>query len=563
MSFASGQSVPSHETFPKQYKSEHDRFIALTLALPAVVVLCNFLIGVMTPITLWPEDDIMLTDTVWRVVQGQRLGIDFQDVLGFGPSQVAAVLWRLFGPHYYLLRASNSLIALAIVVLGCAVAVRRLRNRLSLAVLFCVTVAVEATASSIYNLPHQFGMAVSYDRLTVASLSVLFVLSFAKSTNWHRWYVDCLVAALLLDILFLVKISGFAFGLAIVVGGCFVQGNYLRGARSVILTVLILAGLLVGDFISTGTDLIAIIQQYRLAAQARVAPYSVSDGLWFASRSTVLGMAALMVFYAVSPPEKMEKESLWRCFLIILAFWGCQVALNMTNRISFIEFNIYLAPAAIVAVVTWVDGFVPGAWDPLWPKLHLRSLHAISLREVVPPLIVGLVLVPQGISAIRALKLDYSIRSSRSSELISVKANKGIQFDVFPLDPTSTYYVRPINSAVEAIDKLGATREIIVNLDFTNPFPALFLAPDPMGKGVRAWWDFKVNVPADYKPTWQEVMGNACMVTEPKYLATSPNTRPLVEAVKSRLTTAFTIVYENDWWRIWKSNGDCEEKSAS
>ncbi|HYK65912.1 MAG TPA: hypothetical protein VEY94_13280 [Patescibacteria group bacterium] len=47
--------------------------LALTLLLPATTVLCNFVIGAVTPITLWPKDDMMLLDAVWRYVQGQHL----------------------------------------------------------------------------------------------------------------------------------------------------------------------------------------------------------------------------------------------------------------------------------------------------------------------------------------------------------------------------------------------------------------------------------------------------------------------------------------------------------
>src|SRR5579863_1158070 len=84
-------------------------FLALTLFLPAAIVVGNFIIGALTPITLGPEDDMMLIDPVWRFVQGQHLGTDFHTPFGFGPFQVAAVLWRVLGPHYYGLRASADL----------------------------------------------------------------------------------------------------------------------------------------------------------------------------------------------------------------------------------------------------------------------------------------------------------------------------------------------------------------------------------------------------------------------------------------------------------------------
>src|SRR5471030_894910 len=120
-------------------------FLLLTLALPAAIVVGNSAIGILTPTTIWIQDEVSIFDAVWRVVQGQHLGTDFHFVLGFGISELAAALWRLMGPHYYVLRAAVALYALLIV--GCAsiVATRQLRKSAGLAALFCSTIAFVAS----------------------------------------------------------------------------------------------------------------------------------------------------------------------------------------------------------------------------------------------------------------------------------------------------------------------------------------------------------------------------------------------------------------------------------
>jgi len=50
-----------------------------------MIVIANFVIGVFTPITLGPEDDVSFFDPMWRFVQGFHLRTDFHDPLGFGP----------------------------------------------------------------------------------------------------------------------------------------------------------------------------------------------------------------------------------------------------------------------------------------------------------------------------------------------------------------------------------------------------------------------------------------------------------------------------------------------
>ena len=117
-----------------------------------------------------------------------------------------------------------------------------------------------------------------------------------------------------------------------------------------------------------------------------------------------------------------------------------------------------------------------------------------------------------------------------------------------------------LNRAIQAIETLDATKERIAILDFSNPFPALFLAPDP--KGVWLWWDFSrtTNVPVGYRPDWQEVIGDACIVAEPKHSPTEPTkyySEPLIKAVGPHLESAFTVVYEDELWKIWKRSDGC------
>jgi hypothetical protein len=93
-----------------------------------------------------------------------------------------------------------------------------------------------------------------------------------------------------------------------------------------------------------------------------------------------------------------------------------------------------------------------------------------------------------------------------------------------------------------------------------NPFPALFLGPAP--KGVSVYWHFnnkRGNVPIGYRPRWQEIIGDACIITEPKHPITpaAEYSEPLIDAVQERLTSAFIIVYEDELWKIWKHNSDC------
>ncbi len=533
-------------------------FLALTLLLPVAIVIGNLVIGVLTPITWAPEDDMTFIDRVWRFVQGQHLGTDFHDPFGFGIFQVAAMLWRLLGPHYYVLRVSVDLFALVIVLCSCIVATRQLRHAAGLAVLFCITVAFEASGPSNYGLSRDFGIALTHDRLLMSSLLVLFVQSFAMDLDPSRKhdYIGPFTAAFLLSILFLTKISGLVLGLTIVAAGLIVRGRFSRGIVDISLILLFLAVLVTIDFAITGTSLAPVIQEYRLAAQARAGVFSVHDVLWFASRLPVFGAAALMALYAISQPGREIGGILWRCFFIIAVYWAYQVVLNISNS-TISPSLIYLAPAAAIAIVTWTNSSDPAVfWDRMWSKFHPQRLHEVSVREVMLLLILAPVLVPEALASLRAVKLDYSI-SSGAARPVAVTANKGITFEILPKSSYFTDFALSANRAVQAIEGLGASRETIVNLDFMNPFPALFLAPSP--KGVSIYWDFGNNVPIGYKPVWQEVIGDACIVTEPKNPMSPPAeySEPLIDAVQSHLASTFVLVYQDELWKIWKRDAGC------
>jgi hypothetical protein len=326
--------------------------------------------------------------------------------------------------------------------------------------------------------------------------------------------------------------------------------------------LLFLAVMVAIDFAITGTSLSPVIQEYKLAAQARTGFYTVLDAIGFASELPLLAVVVLMTLYAVSQPRRESSGSLWRCLFIIAFFWVCQVVLNMSN-LTLSHSLIYLAPAAAVAVVTWTGTSDAAAfWDRLWCGFHLRKPHKIPVREIIPLLILVLGIAPEALASLRAIKLDYSVASG-AAQPIAVTANKGITFETLPENSYDTDFALSINRAIEAIEGLGANHDTIASLDVMDPFPALLLGPDP--KGVSVFWAFGFNVPIGYKADWQEIIGDACIVTEPKHPAPDGNGDPqrLIDAMQSHLASTFTLVYQDEFWKIWERSGGCDVTGGS
>ena len=63
---------------------------------------------------------------------------------------------------------------------------RQLRNAVGLAALFCITVAFVASGPSLYGYASLFRLGMSYDRIHMSGLLVLFLQSFANDLDARR-----------------------------------------------------------------------------------------------------------------------------------------------------------------------------------------------------------------------------------------------------------------------------------------------------------------------------------------------------------------------------------------
>ena len=333
------------------------RSLLTLLFLSATVIGANFLIGIFAPILNGLEDEISFLDTIWRATLGQHAGVDFHNPMGFGPFYLGALLWHWLGPHYYVMRLANTLFSLSIAFCGCVVAQRTLARRPDLALLFCVTLAFLLSAPTGYEGSRtDLGMAGIYNRHVVSALSILFLQTFGGASAPRRTSTtDIVLAAVLLNVLFLTKISGVVLGLMILFAGCLLRGRTTQQVVALCATVLVFATVTAIELKVTGLELTPIIQDYELAAHARLA-YSFYDIIKAIFSGPLVGSLALLVFFAVSR-WRLEPRLDFRCIgLIIGTYAACQFALNVTNVPGS---SIWLAPVAAASLAICV-GVVPG-----------------------------------------------------------------------------------------------------------------------------------------------------------------------------------------------------------
>jgi hypothetical protein len=215
---------------------------------------------------------MFLIDGVWRIVQGQRAGIDFYNPIGFGLFHLAAAWWQMIGPQRDVFAVTIATYSVMITVCASFVCVRQLRLSGRYCLLICSIIALECSAPSTYGYSFfTIGISTCYKRLTAGALAVLYLQWFGDPFSEKRKNLsDALISAILLNIMFLVKISALGIGLFIIVLSLLIEPQSLRRSRATLgYIALMFLVMVAADFWLTGVNLPVLIRDYREAAAVR------------------------------------------------------------------------------------------------------------------------------------------------------------------------------------------------------------------------------------------------------------------------------------------------------
>jgi hypothetical protein len=520
----------------------------------AIIIIVNFLIGAFADVSGDAVDEKLFFDTLWRVVVGQRLGIDFLYPIGIGPYELGALLWHWLGPHNYIMRLAITLFNLSIAFCGCVVAERTLARRPNLALLFCVTLAFQLSAPTTGNGGlFELSLSEYYNRQIISALAVLILQTFAggpiSSNRQHASEVA--VAAWLLSIMFFTKISGFVLGIMILFAGCLLPGRITYRLLSLCAVTLACAAIIAIELEATGLDFLALVHNYALAAHARLI-FSLHQIITAMVSWPFLGSIALLVLFAASRGlGELSVDEFWSIALIIGIYIVCQHALNLTN---WGDPNMELAPAALVSLAVCMSGKPAaqnkGGRESWWQRFAPLAVAKISVRKVILLLIFLIVLVPQIMSSIFGVYYGVSVSLGIKTPYV-VTAGKAISFR----SPVTDSLDRSLNDAIFAISSLNLGGEAIANFDIANPFPVLFSAPPP--KGIQVFWELDMSVPRHAAQEWQNVIGDACVVTIPAQPFYPRTTHGMTDIARLKLANDFKLVYQDAWWSIYRRVKDC------
>jgi hypothetical protein len=522
------------------------RLFGVCLAIIAV----NCIVGMFVPITDCLSDDFWLLNDVWHVVLGQKLGVDYHDALGFGVSQVGAIVWRILPPggHAYTLRLTDAVFNAGVIACAVLVAVRVFRTRKYLAWVFCIPLALFLSSSSIDGSLLAFGSSMFFDRLAEGVLAVLLLHVMAAKPVRAPCF-DPIMAAVLLNLLFLVKVSGFLIGLPVVVVGIFSSNTFKDGLRVLGAALALLAILLVLDFLLTGLSPGLVLREYVLPARARGEP-DLSLLVHALVNRTLWGSAALLFVFSCF--QRPQPGTFLRRLLLPAVYAFCQVGIHLSNSL---EPGLIMASALVALQLDTIPErkrpFLPRHW-PLSAGETAR-LRILPVFDLIPYAFAFLVVCIQ----LRAMAIGSFLGvlavTGHSADVVMAGDGEALWRLKLGINQTQDDFAVSIRDGAEIIKGLHADKNVIATLDFTNPFPLLFGTTPP--QGTWNWLEVKSNVPIGYMPKSGEVIGNACIVMLPLSPDMPITTELFTRATAPALAHDFVLAKQDKWWRVYRRTG--------
>lgn len=532
------------------------------LLVPAVIlagVLLSVLLLVLPGATYsgkYTNDVFIFFDNAHRLLAGQVPNRDFHSPLGPLAYVLPAFGLRVGGLGGFMPWATAAFLLLLTPIL---LYVCRSRLPVGFAIGFGIyTVLLAAGPVNIGDEVDSTSFAMFYNRWGYALLGLLFLMILPRREGRGSRWIDAAAAALLLMLMFYLKVSYFMFGAALMVPLFFLlPSQRFMAPASLALTALGI-GLVELAWGGTGNYL-------RDIAAAAEASGALRGTLFTLSRLALQNFMACILFLFVMGLA-VYRSVRWQTLLLCLYMAGA--GLLLANQNAQGPGLLTLIPAALVAILA--PGRNEATTAPLWPRLT-GSLLLAAL--VLPPATVSAVTL--GYFSIKSARPTGGPYEQQIGDFITAEG----MIDPLKIGPQGQRRVyRAERADLDIYNKIKNTKyrqgfsqpEFLITLkdgmdllrreprlegkifvfDMGNPFSGLLGRESP--RGVDAWNHVnRTFTETSYRPP-QRMFADVDVVLIPKVATDLPTVEAMQRVYGPYLSLAFEPVATSDYWRAYR-----------
>jgi hypothetical protein len=547
----------------------HDR-AHLTLLVLLVLVGAGLLTSPGIIVRYYIRDFMFVLDSLWRMRAGQVPHLDFPSAIGQAFYWPYALIGGVTGGTMFDVLRANLLVGGFALALSAMVLPRRLAPvpyvLAAAIVLLTATTGRSADAGVFF-----YDYLAPYNRWgwSFAIVATLIVALPERRRSRVGGVLDALCLGTALFLMFLLKVSFFGPMLVLAVVAMalrFLRPGVFVGAVATGLAMTALVELFFGNLGAYLADIrmaaAVNVDSGRAVRWGRVALSLLQSGLF--------GVAALAVIAARAPlrPARAWIATWWRPVLLLVAILVAAAAIHAQNHPRW----EVAMPAIAVLVAAELAGQGASAGPLRGQGSRGRLIVALIVAATVLPLplIDAAAIAAHNLEArmatacaapaLRGTPLD-ALLFPRGALLSDPGAHSGgsrcgEQLAHTPAEAPSTELAeqRRLFRLVAALRHRVRAGEMILSLDFSNPYPFVFRAPSP--RGSMAWWDYGRTYSDRHHPAPEALVGQADYVIRVDYAVPAP---PVTPGAANRLREMLGVLpgdepgYGQRMWAIYGS----------
>jgi hypothetical protein len=501
-----------------------------------LVCLSVAIIGVPV-LQVFGHDLFVSLDGGWRVLHGQRPGVDF---------------YSQMGPAYYLLHATGlwlahgdasglgygSTLAAALISLWSYLL---LRSRMRSAPFFVACLFLALLAAAPFPLGRylfQAAFSMKHNRYGYALTALVMLESFLPQDFLTRRqnFLGGLSTGLACALLLFLKISYGLVALTFAVVSlllCSRARNRLLGMATGF------AAICLPMMAYLRFDLPSQIYQYRLLAGAqssRVGPHEVIVSLY--KDRLEIGLVLLLVLLV----SQLPGVSLRRIFTLTVVVTMATIAGEMLLLTNTQPYGLPLLGAAVLLLLNEITVAIPKAKVPL---------------QVASPLAIGLLVIgiPMSLDAAGlAVAMEQKVLPGKATYLFNEAHLHSIRFADCsgPCSPNDNgqNFVRYTEEGIALVQANARPGESVQGMGMSNPFSFATLRPPSHGGAVNL---SQTNIALNAVPPKRLLFGDVALLVVPKFWASERDTLAAIErSYPELLGTEYLRVAESPNWVLYR-----------